>query len=197
MECTRRYRNNVNQTFEIHVCVSDSSAGIATSERLRFALLDSPWFLKPFGIVLWSLLHVLLVVAGASLLVLAAVSWLALSLFWDIIWLPHCAFIVCCLLLWGIVCLIWSLMRLSWSLIFEGERLQQIWDACRRFVDWWDPSKVPSRGFRCQLLETVSWLGLHSTREYVKGTGEWLSPWCILLGRWCEEVVHMHDTICI
>ncbi|KAG0559812.1 hypothetical protein KC19_10G131000 [Ceratodon purpureus] len=204
MACTRRCTRTVKQTFEIHVSDREPGAVIETSERkkrLRFVLLGSPWFLKPFGMLLWSLLHLLLLVAGVSLIVLAAVPLLvllALPLSWDVLWLPHCVFFACGLILWGIVDLIWSLMRLSWSLIREGERLHQIRAACRRFVEWWNFADLPFMSHRRHLMEMVSWNGLALTRKCVKRIGKWLGPWpVILLGRWCEEIVHVHDTIFI
>ncbi|KAG0603855.1 hypothetical protein M758_10G125900 [Ceratodon purpureus] len=214
MECTRGSRLSAKQTFEIHVCVSRPVTGIAASERkkrLRFVLLGSPWFLKPFGMLLWSLLHLLLVVAEVSLLVVNAVYVLAVVLtelaLWlsiDIIRMTICAICVCCLLLCGLVLLIWSLMRLSWSLIFEGERSHQIRVACRSFVEWWDfNSDLPSESIRLYLMMMLGGLWLHSTckcvKEYCQEISDDENPWSfvITLGRWCEEVVHMHDTICI
>ncbi|KAG0603856.1 hypothetical protein M758_10G126000 [Ceratodon purpureus] len=192
MACTRRCTRTVKQTFEIHVSDREPGAGIETSERkkrLRFVLLGSPWVSEALCNAPLELAPFL---AAVPLLAL-----LALPLSWDVLWLPHCVFFACGLILWGIVDLIWSLMRLRWSLIHEGERSHQIRAACRRFVEWWNFADLPFMSHRRHLMEMVSWNGLALTRKCVKRIGKWLSPWpIIMLGRWCEEVVHMNDTIC-
>ncbi|KAG0562280.1 hypothetical protein KC19_9G133200 [Ceratodon purpureus] len=195
MECTLK-RERANYSYEIHVCFNSPDFRITPYGRLRFALLASTWFPKPLGILLWSVLHVLLVVGGTSLLVSAAGIQLVFSLLLDSIWFPHIVFILCTYLILGTPSFICSLIRLSWSLILESGRSNQIRVACRHFAAWWTPSELPFMSHRRGWLEMVNHTGLRCCRHSLNRILQDWRPWWRVLARWYEEVVQMPDVIC-
>lgn len=70
MECRKEFAHK----YEIHVCFTSPVSDISLYNRLRFGLPASTWFPRPLGIVLWSVLHVLLIVGRSALELLAALS---------------------------------------------------------------------------------------------------------------------------
>jgi len=76
MEGTRHKSDAPYQTYVIHLSFADSGVGTIALlyERLRFLLLGSKW-VNPLGTLAWSALHVLLVVGGASYMVLHIRVW--------------------------------------------------------------------------------------------------------------------------
>ena len=70
--CTRK-KASAHETLEIHVRFTDESG---LYDRVRFALLASAtWWRKPVGMVVWSVVHALLILGGASLMVPVAPIW--------------------------------------------------------------------------------------------------------------------------
>ena len=73
MECTGK-EELVDQSYKILVQVPGPGATIPAYARVRFALLGSTWLPKSVGMLVWSALHVLLVVGGAPVLIFAAAA---------------------------------------------------------------------------------------------------------------------------
>lgn len=98
--------------FEIRVCINPA-AHLSLYEKLRLALHASTWFARPLGIVLWSVLHVMLVVAGSAFLVPYFISFFLLSLSLD---------------LTEYVCLCRLTQNLTWSCVKKS--------TCRMLARW-------------------------------------------------------------
>jgi hypothetical protein len=211
MECTRHSEELVRQSYDVHVCVSGPGAQITAYHRLRFALQASSWFPRPLGIALWSALHVLLLVGGVALLVLLALTTLVLAVSIDIkilcmtvpLWLPwllYKFFTYCLLCVWRFVRLGWLLTRFSLSLICESERLHRIKGS---FAAWWAQASLDSLAPRQSWWEVKEDWVQFSQYDWVSRVGarclvRTVFPWYrVALTMWCEEVVHMHDTIVV
>ena len=194
MECTGK-KELVDQSYKILAHVRGPGATIPAYARLRFALLGSTWLPKSVGMLVWSALHVLLVVGGAPVLVFAAAAilvWCCLVLVVEV------ACVVLVLICWTCyalvavtVGLIFELMaRLSYSLLLESGRLDQIRAAFRsvaRFV-----SELADMLGRTR--KVISDLTANSKQiVYEMDVPRWWREWV----GWCEEVMHMHDTIVI
>ena len=198
MECTRKELEN--KTCEIHVGFTGTEI-ITTYTRLRFALHASSWFPRPLGIVLWSVLHVLLLVTLPPFLVLLMLAMLVLSVLGDTLflvgcWLPAVVAFVFLIYLFKLVGL---LIVFSLLLITEGERLNRIRGVIRSFVEWWTHASwhsfVPGDFWDfVEMLEYPPPVMSPRCVVYLVRVG---LPWYRRALRWCEEVVHMHDAVVI
>jgi hypothetical protein len=59
------YTGLCDESYGIHLVWTNPGASLDLYEQLFFALHASNWFPRPLGIVLWSVLHVLLVVGDS------------------------------------------------------------------------------------------------------------------------------------
>ena len=201
MECTGKIEL-ADQRYEILVSFNSRGATIPVYARLRFALVGNAWWPKPLGMLLWSVLHVLLLVAGPPALLLFAVTRLVSSLLFDCLWVVMLAtWVILSVLCWrragltpagnilvsGAIlyyCLCAMLLKPmcysdghSWrhhSLIYE----ELLAERARRYVLKY-----------CSLPEVRS-----LCKEIVY---KWIPSWWRVWVGWCEEVVHMHDVIVI
>lgn len=185
--------------MEVIIHVGDEPGGCCHNfyNRLRFALLRNDWFPLWLGILVWSLLHVLLIIVGYPLLV----SWLliagAFAVAMDLFNLLICYLLVMPVVLvlvllhdmyQGIICMInckasnSDKMSSFWLPKFAAENIESCScsSANPRF-----PEKYP--GF----LPRNVWF--HQFNTYLKSYSDLF--WRTSLRRWCEEVVHMHDVI--
>ena len=156
-------------------------------ERLRFLLLDSKWLPKvPLGILVWSALHVLLVVGGASLELLLLATFTAFGLAVDCFSVYLTGIITLLAFLVIAPCsLIWLLMRV---MLCNGEQFRVAWKGFEEMWNsWWELGRVFLAAFRLKNTQGVF------NEWYPEGSR---LGWR-LVGRWCEEVVHLHHTLVI
>lgn len=189
MEC--RKVESVEQSFEIHVCFTDSAT---IYERLRFGLQASAWFPRQWGIVVWSALHVLLIVAAPPLVVLVAVATFMLSALVDILTVPIWLLLgfgltVLCFTLMCLV-LVCVVMKFFWSFITCSEWAEDLWESfSTSTLQIWRKFVRPVIEHFLVIREgCLSW---KFAKDFM---AEWPFPVCrAYLTRWCEEVMHMHE----
>ena len=130
MECTGK-KELMDQSYKILAHVSGPGATIPAYARLRFALLGCTWLPKSVGMLVWSALHVLLIVGGAPVLVFAAAAILVWCCLVPVLIFVFLVLVLICWTCYALVVvtvvLIFELMvRLSYSLLLESGRLDQI-----------------------------------------------------------------------
>lgn len=213
VECNKEEAEGAHvQIYEIHVRFD--GANIALSERLRFALQASTWFPRPLGIVLWSVLHASLVVAGAPLLLCLAPLMLVPPVMIDL-FVTFCVMyfrllaavaVPLCILGEGIR-LVWLFVRFSVSLIWQDARLHHIRVARGSVAEWW--SAASWERFSAWTLRMWRHVAQDAGREEDKLWNSLYTPRCAkfiardylhdsckpLLARWCKEIAHMYDAI--
>ena len=145
--------------------------------------------------VVWSAIHVLIVVGGTCHMLLHSATPFSCALIALCGWVCAVFCTWCfCFLMCGPLNLIWLLMRVSWALMrCDGDRGLRIKVAWKGYVACW----TKCVDFGCQ--STADCIRLF--RKALSAGGgcdelEVVDGWR-WVGRRCEEIVHLHDTIVI
>lgn len=202
MECRKKF----TEKYEIHVCFTSRISDLSLYNRLRFGLLASTWFPRPLGIALWSVLHVLLIVGGSALLLLAALTFMLLATVYMAIYMacfaPYCALYIVGFIAGALCFVLWNFYV---SLRVRGLGICGPWLAPET---WSGSSSLCAGGY----LKASVTRELRNSRQEVSASKTRMVDrqchvhvgrsveilwrmWCLLLTGWCGEVVHKHDAI--